>query len=67
MNTIWITGGSSGMGKAMAKKYKQEGWNVAVSGRNQERLDETLHELDQIERGNKQRTWVELPYPISFR
>ncbi|WP_214711473.1 MULTISPECIES: 2,4-dienoyl-CoA reductase [unclassified Exiguobacterium] len=51
MKTIWITGGSSGMGKAMALKFKTEGWNVAISGRNEERLQEAMGELEAIGAG----------------
>ena len=29
--TIWITGASSGIEKALAIKFAQEGWNVAIS------------------------------------
>ena len=31
--TIWITGGSTGIGKALAIKFANEGWNVAISAR----------------------------------
>ena len=31
--TIWITGASSGIGKALAIKFSQEGWHVAISAR----------------------------------
>ena len=37
---IWITGASSGIGKALAKKFALEGWKVAVSARRKEILDE---------------------------
>ena len=37
---IWITGASSGIGKALAKKFASEGWKVAVSARRKEILDE---------------------------
>ncbi len=38
--TIWITGGSTGIGKALAIKFANEGWNVAVSARRTELLSE---------------------------
>ena len=38
--TIWITGGSTGIGKALAIKFAAEGWNVAVSARRAELLNE---------------------------
>ena len=34
--TIWITGGSSGIGKAVAIKFANEGWNVAISARRED-------------------------------
>jgi short-subunit dehydrogenase len=36
---IWITGASSGIGKALAEKFASEGWKVAVSARRKEILD----------------------------
>ena len=36
---IWITGASSGIGKAVAEKFASEGWKVAVSARRKEILD----------------------------
>ena len=38
--TIWITGGSTGIGKALAIKFSNEGWNVAISARREELLNE---------------------------
>ena len=38
--TIWITGASSGIGKALAIKFAQEGWKVAISARREELLKE---------------------------
>ena len=33
-----ITGGSSGIGEALAYKFSQEGFNILIGGTNQERL-----------------------------
>jgi len=37
---IWITGASSGIGKAVAEKFAKEGWKVAASARRKALLDE---------------------------
>lgn len=42
---VVVTGGSSGIGKAMAIKMAQSGANVTVLARNMERLEETLKEV----------------------
>ena len=36
---IWITGASSGIGKALAIKFAKEGWQVAASARREKLLD----------------------------
>jgi short-subunit dehydrogenase len=41
-NNIWITGASSGIGKALSIKFAKEGWNVAASAR-RENLLQDLH------------------------
>ena len=38
--TIWITGASSGIGKALAIKFAKEGWKVAISARRENLLEE---------------------------
>ena len=37
---IWITGASSGIGKALAEKFATEGWKVAASARRKEILED---------------------------
>ena len=39
MKTIWITGGSTGIGAETAKKFNQNNWRVIISSRNKENLD----------------------------
>ncbi|WP_440672465.1 SDR family NAD(P)-dependent oxidoreductase [Candidatus Pelagibacter sp. HIMB1715] len=46
--TIWITGGSTGIGKALAIKFANKGWNVAVSARRVELLDELSKNYENI-------------------
>ncbi|WP_050614613.1 2,4-dienoyl-CoA reductase [Bacillus testis] len=41
-----ITGGSSGMGKYMAKHFVSQGANVVITGRNPERLQEAIKEIE---------------------
>jgi len=38
--TIWITGASTGIGKAVAIKFANKGWNVAISARRENLLKE---------------------------
>ena len=37
---VWITGASSGIGKAVAEKFAKENWKVAISARREELLNE---------------------------
>ena len=46
--TIWITGGSTGIGKALAIKFAKEGWNVAISARRENLLNEISNEYENI-------------------
>src|SRR5699024_11101728 len=50
--TVIVTGGSSGMGKAMAKKFAQEGANVVITGRNEERLEKARLAINETSNGN---------------
>ena len=46
--TIWITGGSTGIGKALAIKFANKGWNVAISARRKNLLDEISNTYENI-------------------
>ena len=46
--TIWITGGSTGIGKALAIKFANEGWNVAISARRENLLKELSEKFENI-------------------
>ena len=46
--TIWITGGSTGIGKALAIKFAKEGWNVAISARRENLLKEISNNNENI-------------------
>lgn len=44
----WITGGGSGIGRAVALELARQGANVAVSGRRLDRLQEVVAELEAL-------------------
>ena len=46
--TIWITGGSTGIGKALAIKFASKGWNVAISARRENLLTEISNNNENI-------------------
>ena len=43
---VWITGGGSGLGKALAVQFARQGAKVAVSGRRVDKLKETIQEIE---------------------
>ena len=49
MKNIWITGASSGIGKALAIKFANEGWQVAASARRENLLKELSNEYTNIQ------------------
>jgi NADP-dependent 3-hydroxy acid dehydrogenase YdfG len=40
-----ITGGSSGLGLAIARRLSIDGWSVAITGRNRDALDQAVNEI----------------------
>lgn len=44
-NVVWVTGASSGIGKAMAMEWTKLGYKVALSARRQELLDEVANKI----------------------
>jgi NAD(P)-dependent dehydrogenase (short-subunit alcohol dehydrogenase family) len=50
--TIVVTGGGSGLGKAMTRYFLELGANVAISSRNLEKLENTAKELEHETGGN---------------
>ena len=57
-NLIWISGGSTGIGRATAKKFAKEGWSVAISARSQENLISLKNEIINEYNNNKIHTYV---------
>ncbi len=47
---VWITGGGSGIGKAMALEFARQGADLALSGRRVERLEEVCAEVEALGR-----------------
>jgi len=48
MKNIWITGASSGIGRALALKFARQGWQVAASARRENLLEELVSENQNI-------------------
>ena len=53
MRTIWITGGSSGIGYAVAEKFLKKEWRVIISSRNEERLNKSVKKLKKRSNNNE--------------
>jgi 3-hydroxy acid dehydrogenase/malonic semialdehyde reductase len=44
---VMVTGATSGFGKAIAEKFALEGWNIIITGRRKERLDDLAKHLEE--------------------
>lgn len=44
-NIVFITGATSGFGKAIAEKFASEGWNIVITGRREDRLRQIADNL----------------------
>ena len=53
MQTIWVTGGSSGIGFAVAKKFLEENWRVVISSRNEDKLIKAVESLKDLTKKNE--------------
>jgi len=53
---IWITGASTGIGKALAIKFAREGWQVAASARRENLLKDLNNQNPNIH-----------PFPLDVR
>ncbi|SDL79292.1 2,4-dienoyl-CoA reductase [Sediminibacillus halophilus] len=61
--TVIITGGSSGMGKQMAKRLVEGGANVMITGRTEETLAKTVRELEHQGNGKPAYTVMDVREP----
>lgn len=49
--TVIVTGASSGMGRAMAQRFADDGANVVITGRNEEKLETVRKEMEETASG----------------
>lgn len=49
VNTIWLTGGTSGIGGALVARFLKEGKRIALTGRDGEKLQRFIGELGDVE------------------
>lgn len=54
---VMITGGSSGIGKALANQYAAQGYNVSIVARDQQKLDSAVAEIKSHFKSSNQRVF----------
>ena len=70
---VWITGASSGIGKSLALKFANEGWNVAISARRENLLNDISESneniksfpLDVTDKAKCKEVFNELPFEFA--
>ena len=45
--TVFVTGACYGTGYAIAERFAEEGWNVLISGRDQQKVDSAAKSLSE--------------------
>lgn len=65
--TVIITGGSSGMGKYMARRFTKEEANVVITGRDLDRLQQAKAELQEIGNGNVLCIQMDVRKPVDVK
>lgn len=65
--TAWITGGGTGLGRALALHMAGRGWRVVISGRRQAALDETVASLPTDSPGRLYAVAADVTDPASLR
>ncbi len=48
MSTAVITGSTKGIGRGLAAEFASRGWNVVISGRSKESIDEALEQIGEV-------------------
>ncbi len=64
---VVVTGGTGGIGFAIAKRYLSEGCNVTIVGRNREKLESSLRQLESTAKGRVDYAIMDLSNPFIYK
>lgn len=64
--TCWIIGASQGIGEALAKSYYAQGFNLAISARNLEKLEQIKEQFLLLEKSLKRFLLIKLMLLMSI-